>query len=114
VPDPRFAAVIERTLDELPTPFAQRLDNVVVLVEPVWAEDPHTYGLYDGIPLTDRSSGSQDLRGPDRIFLFSRPLTEDFGHDPALLETEIRRTLLHELAHHFGIDDDRLDELGWS
>ena len=50
---------------------------------------------------------------PDKISIYRTPLHEDFGHDPELLEEEIRITVLHELAHHFGVDEDRLDELGW-
>jgi predicted Zn-dependent protease with MMP-like domain len=108
-----FQRTIERTLDELPSEFRRHLDNVEVLVESEWHEQPDLYGLYVGVPLPERSLGSEDLRGPDRVYVFRRPLTEDFGHDATVLAHEIRVTLLHELAHHFGIDDARLAELGW-
>ena len=109
-----FERTIQKTLDELPEQFRERLDNVEIIVESVWQEDPELYGLYEGVPLPERMEGSLDMRGPDRVYLFRRPLVEDFGSDPGTLAHEIRVTLLHELAHHFGIDDDRLTELGWA
>lgn len=107
-----FTRTIQRTLDELPEQFAARMENVEVILESECAEEPDLYGLYDGVPLTERSS--DDAYGPDRIYVFRRPLTEDFGHDPKELAHEVRVTLLHELAHHFGIDDARLEQLGWA
>jgi predicted Zn-dependent protease with MMP-like domain len=108
-----FQRTIERTLDEMPFEFRRHLENVEVLLESEWADEPELYGLYVGVPLPERTTGSMDLRGPDRVYVFRRPLTEDFGGDPSRLAHEIRVTLLHELAHHFGIDDARLVELGW-
>ena len=66
-------------------------------------EDPDLFGLWESSPYL-----------PDKITIFRRPLVEDFGDDPAQLEREIRITVLHELAHYFGIDKDRLDELGYA
>jgi len=109
-----FEQVIERTLDELPQRFRELLVNVEILVDEVNPEEPDIYGLYEGIPLTERMTGSMDLQLPDRVWIYRGPLSEDFGHDAELLATEIRVTVLHELAHYFGIDDDRLDELGWA
>lgn len=109
-----FDRTIARTLAELPPQFRAHLDNVEIIVEAQLDEDPDVYGLYDGIPLTERMLGDDDLRGPDRVYVFRRPLTEDFGGDPAELAREIRVTLLHELAHHFGIGEHRLDELGFA
>lgn len=109
-----FDRTIERTLEELPREFRDRLDNVEIIVDSEWEEDPALYGLYDGIPLPERMSGSMDMRGPDRVYVFRRPLVQDFGDDPRVLAHEIRVTLLHELAHYFGIDESRLDELGWA
>lgn len=109
-----FEATIARTLAELPEQFRRHLDNVEVLVEHECAEEPDLYGLYEGIPLPERAMGSTDLVLPDRVYVFRRPLVEDFGHDARELTHEIRVTLLHELAHHFGIDDARLSELGWA
>ncbi len=64
------------------------------------------------MPLPERGDWAGEL--PDRIRIFRRPLVEEFGDDPAVLEDEIRITVLHELAHYFGIDEDRLDELGYA
>lgn len=109
-----FQRVVARTLDELPAPFSELLDNVAVLVEHEHPDEPDLYGLYEGVPLPERMAGHDDLRGPDRVYVFRRPLVEDFGDDPRTLAHEIRVTVLHELAHHFGIDDERLAELGWA
>ncbi len=70
-------------------------------------------GSTRAFPLTERDSGYAGVL-PDKIEIYRLPLEEEFGHDPELLVEEIRITVVHELAHHFGIDDDRLDELGWS
>ncbi|MCW2925160.1 MAG: hypothetical protein JWM98_2564 [Thermoleophilia bacterium] len=109
-----FDEVIQRTLAELPAPFRDRLDNVQVAVEDEWDEDPDTYGLYEGVPLTERADAFDGFRPPDLVRIFRRPLEEDFGDRPAELARQVRVTLLHELAHHFGIDDARLTELGWA
>lgn len=109
-----FARVVTRTLDELPELFQLALENVVVLVEDVNEGEPDLYGLYDGVPLVERMAGHDDMRGPDYVYVYRRPLIDDFAHDLARLEAEIRVTLLHELAHHFGLDERRLEELGWA
>jgi predicted Zn-dependent protease with MMP-like domain len=109
-----FERTIQRTLDELPEEFRERLENVEIIVDHEWHDDPTLYGLYEGVPLPERMTGSTDLFGPDRVYVFRRPLVEDFGDDPRTLAHEIRVTLLHELAHHFGIDDARLTQLGWA
>ncbi|MCW2962274.1 MAG: metallopeptidase family protein [Thermoleophilia bacterium] len=109
-----FERTVSRTLDELPAQFRDLLENVEILIEGEHWDEPDLYGLYEGIPLTERSSGSTDFQQPDRVYVFRRPLTEDFGHDAATLTHEIRVTLLHELAHFFGIGEDRLSELGWA
>ena len=114
MPSDLFDTTIARALEELPLELRNRLDNVEVIVQGEWPEDPELYGLYDGVPLTERVVGSTDMRGPDRVYVFRRPLVEDFGDDPRRLAHEIRVTLLHELGHYFGIDEDRLDELGWA
>lgn len=114
MPRDLFDQTIERTLAELPPQFRDLLDNVQVIVQGEYEHDPDLYGLYEGIPLPERMGGSEDMREPDRVFVFRRPLVEDFGSDAAELAREIRVTLLHELAHFFGLDDARLDELGWA
>ena len=89
------------------------MSNVEIVVEEENAEDPDLYGLYFGIPLTERDTGYAGVL-PDKIAIYRLPLVEEFGDDPEVLEDEIRITVLHEIAHHFGVDEDRLAELGWS
>jgi predicted Zn-dependent protease with MMP-like domain len=108
----QFDDLVAAALDTLPAPLAALLDNVVVLVEAEPpASDPDLLGLYDGVPLTERDSGYTFVP-PDRILLFRGPLTR-MCHDEDELAEELRVTVVHEVAHHFGIDDDHLDELGW-
>ena len=97
-----FEDHVRRALDGLPPEIARGLDNVAVVVEEADAEDPDLFGLWE----------SQEYM-PDKITIFRRPLVEEFGNDPAELEREIRITVLHELAHCFGIDEERLEELGY-
>jgi predicted Zn-dependent protease with MMP-like domain len=108
-----FEAVVRRALGSLPTELARAMSNVEVVVEDQNPEDPDLLGLYTGIPLTERDSGYAGAL-PDKIEIYRLPLEKEFGDDPALLQEEIRVTVLHELAHHFGIDEDRLDELGFA
>ena len=100
-------------LEGLPPELRTAMENVEIVVEDENPEDPDLLGLYLGIPLTERDSGYAGAL-PDKIAIYRIPLEEEFGHDPALLEEEIGITVVHEVAHHFGIDDDRLAELGWS
>ena len=103
---------VERALSSLPADLRAAMSNVEIVVEDENAENPDLFGLYFGIPLTERGDYSGVL--PDKIAIYRLPLEEEFGDDPSVLEDEIRITVLHEIAHHFGIDEDRLDELGWS
>ena len=114
MPTDVFELVIDRTLAELPADMRALLENVDILVDDENPEEPDIYGLYEGTPLTERMTGSMDFQLPDRVWIYRVPLSEDFGHDPELLATEIRVTVLHELGHFFGIDEDRLEELGWA
>ena len=110
----RFDELVEAALDQIPDEIASVVRNVVVLVEeePPEDEPDDLLGLYDGVALTERdSSVVQHL--PDRIFLFRGPLL-DMCEDEEELVEEIRITVVHEIAHHFGIDDDRLHELGYA
>jgi predicted Zn-dependent protease with MMP-like domain len=84
---------------------------VAVVVEDENPEDPDLFGLYHGVPLPERGSGYSGAL-PDKISIYRLPLEDEF-EDPAELEDEIRITVLHELAHYFGIDEDRLAELGY-
>jgi predicted Zn-dependent protease with MMP-like domain len=114
-----FERLVERALAGIPAPFRDALAEVAIVVddEPTadqrrengLADDEMLYGLYEGVPRTEYGA---DWAGvPNRITLFRLPLEEDFA-DPAELADEVRITVIHELAHHLGIDDDRLDELG--
>ena len=104
---------MERAVDSLPPELRQAMSNVEIVVEEENAEDPDLYGLYLGIPLTERDGGYAGAL-PDKIAIYRLPLVEEFGDDLEVLEDEIRITVLHEIAHHFGVDEDRLTELGWS
>jgi predicted Zn-dependent protease with MMP-like domain len=97
-----FEETVERALDSLPAPLAAALENVAVVVEDEDPSDPDLFGLWESAEFM-----------PDKITIFRKPLMATFP-DPQELEEEIRITVLHELAHYFGIDEDRLDELGYS
>lgn len=89
------------------------MDNVVVLIEDeAPADDPELLGVYEGTPLTERDGWWAAGALPDRVTIFKGPL-ERLCETPAELREEITITVIHEVAHHFGIDDDRLHELGW-
>ena len=102
---------VARAVASLPPELQAALQNVEISVEEEHPDDRDLYGLYEGVPLPERGDWAGLL--PDRIRIFRLPLVESFP-DPAELEEEIRVTVLHELAHYFGIDEDRLDELGYA
>ena len=108
-----FDQLVEEALDSLPAEIAARVHNVVVLVEEqAPPEDPDLLGIYDGVALTERAANhAGDL--PDRILLFRDNLLA-MCETPEQLADEVRITVVHEIAHHFGIDDVRLDELGYA
>ncbi|MGB5953753.1 MAG: metallopeptidase family protein [Ornithinimicrobium sp.] len=107
-----FEAAVADALDEVPQGLLDQLDNVVFFVEDEPpADDPQLLGVYDGTPLTERDHAGADL--PDRITIFRGPLTRMCADRTELIE-EITVTVVHEIAHHFGIDDERLHELGWA
>jgi predicted Zn-dependent protease with MMP-like domain len=108
-----FETHVERALESLPPDLRRAMSNVEIVVEDENSEDPDLFGLYLGIPLTERGEGYAGAL-PDKIAVYQWPLEDEFGDDPLVLEDEIRVTVLHELAHHFGIDEERLSELGWS
>ena len=97
---------------KLPPEFAQAMENVAVIVED-HAEGRNLYGLYEGIPLTRRGPMSYGGVMPDRITLYQDTISAHC-HNEAELIAQIRKTVIHEIAHHFGIGDPRLKELGWS
>jgi predicted Zn-dependent protease with MMP-like domain len=106
-----FEDHVRAALDALPPELARALDNVTVAVEDEHPDDPDLFGLYEGVPLPERGERYAGHL-PDRITVYRLPLEDSFP-DPGELEREIRITVLHELAHYFGIDEDRLSELGY-
>jgi predicted Zn-dependent protease with MMP-like domain len=111
--DEQFEDAVSDALDEIPAELAELMDNVVVLVdqEPP-PDDPDLLGVYEGTPLTERDSWWAAGALPDRVTIFKGPL-ERMCESAAELREEIAITVIHEVAHHFGIDDKRLHELGW-
>ncbi|HEV8546079.1 MAG TPA: metallopeptidase family protein [Candidatus Limnocylindrales bacterium] len=115
----RFERLVERALAGIPSPFRECLPEVAIVIDDQPTRDQlrdndldaddTLYGLYEGVPRTDY--GADWLTVPNRITLFRLPLEEDFP-DPDDLAEEVRITVIHELAHHLGIGDDRLGELG--
>ena len=115
----RFRRLVERALDEIPNELAERMDNVVILLrnQPT-AEELESVGLgprqtllglYIGQPLTNRGFYGETL--PDRIMIYQQPIEGICRSEDEIVE-QVRETVLHEVAHHFGIDDERLDEIG--
>jgi predicted Zn-dependent protease with MMP-like domain len=114
-----FEALVERALAGIPPPFNRALNEVAIVIadEPTSHElrengldrDDALYGLYDGVPRTEW--GYDQVPYPNKITLYRLPLEEDFP-DPRELAQEVRETVIHELAHHLGIDDERLHQLG--
>jgi predicted Zn-dependent protease with MMP-like domain len=113
MPEPEFEEAIADALDSIPTELTSILTNVVILVEAdPPPEHPDVFGLYEGVPLTERDSWWAAGSLPDRITIFRNPILAACTTVDQVLD-EVRITVVHEIAHHFGIDDDRLDELGW-
>ena len=116
----RFLSLVRSALDGLPSPYRDWLANVDVVVEPrprprhlrSAGLDPSEmlFGLYEGVPLTERTS-DYGLVLPDKITIFQEPLEQAFSDDVELV-SEVRTTVIHELAHHFGISDEELERLG--
>lgn len=118
----RFGALVTRALDELPDLVREHMDNVAVVIED-WptdeayarlglAPDDWLFGLYEGTPLLERGITAADPLLPDKITIFKGPLEEACETEDQMTD-EIRRTVVHEIAHHFGIDEDRLREMGY-
>jgi predicted Zn-dependent protease with MMP-like domain len=107
--DEQFDEHVRAALDLLPEDIAEGLENVAVVVEDESPEGPWILGTFFGYP---RSEPTPSGALPARVVIYKRPLEESFP-EPAELERQIRITVLHELAHYFGIDEDRIDELGY-
>ncbi len=104
----RFETLVAEALDSLPGWIVRAMDNVEVFVEDRSPEGRgDLLGLYEGIPLTSRGSNYTNVL-PDRITLFMRPIVRESGGDPDRLQAIVRHTVSHEVAHHFGISDERL------
>ena len=111
-----------RVLDELPEEFRRQLHNIEIVVQKrpskhqltemdLESHEEVIYGLYEGVPLPDRSTFDPPIL-PDKITLFSEPLLSDFP-DPDELREQIRFTVIHEIGHYFGLDDDEIEKLGY-
>lgn len=107
---PDFERLIQDTLDSLPPDLREQISNVEVVVEDEPPPGQRLLGLYRGVPLTRRGSNYSGVL-PDKITIYRRPLERFYGHDPELLSRQIRHVVLHEVAHHFGISDQRLIEI---
>ena len=109
----RFEELVSDALDRVPPELAELMTNVVVLVEDdPPPDDPDLLGLYDGTPLTERDSTYAGVL-PDRILIFRNPTLDMCESEEEVVE-EVHITVVHEIAHHFGIDDERLHELGYA
>ena len=114
-----FYELVERALEGLPPELSRLLDNVAIVVDdwpeystPLVSGEPEDtlYGLYEGVPLTERGAGYFGVL-PDKVTIFRGPLERDFAKDE--LEEQVRITVVHEIAHYFGFEEEQLEELGW-
>jgi predicted Zn-dependent protease with MMP-like domain len=108
----RFDELVSNALDLIPLELAAAIDNVVVLVADRNLEEPDLLGLYEGVALTERDSNYAGSL-PDTITIYREALLDICDSDDEVVD-EVAVTVIHEIAHHFGIDDDRLHELGWA
>jgi len=111
VSDERFEELVGEALDTIPPRLACAMDNVVVLIEPRHPDEPGLLGLYEGIALTERDS-TYGWVLPDRITVYREALLDICADEDEVVE-EVAITVVHEVAHHFGIAEERLHELGW-
>ena len=110
-PGARFEALVLEALDELPGWVRERMENIEVVVEDESPPGgPSLLGLYEGVPLTERADYVWAL--PDRITLYRRAIEDEAGGDEETLRRVVAETVIHEIAHFFGISDERLHELG--
>lgn len=122
--DEEFEAAVQDALDSIPEEFLDELENVAFIVadEPdeedfegdgVYSEQGDLLGLYDGLSIDERANGYGYAEYPDTITMFKRP-HERLSDDPAIVREEIRRTVVHEIAHYFGMDEDQVDDMGYA
>jgi predicted Zn-dependent protease with MMP-like domain len=119
-----FEGLVAEAIDSLPKEFLERLENVEVVVSDWPSRDDleevglgprdrfGLFGLYHGVPQIRRTS--QYMHFPDLITIFRGPIEAAAGGDPDRIRSEVRKTVIHEVGHHYGISEERLDELGWS
>ena len=105
-----FELLVAEAVEDIPEPFSSALDDVALIVDS-HAEGRSLYGLYEGHPITTGTMPSGAF--PPRITIYMHPMVDHF-RDPAVLRHQVRVTVLHELGHHMGLDEDRLDELGYA
>lgn len=108
----RFEELVGDALDLIPPELTRAIDNVVVLIEPRNPEDPHLLGLYQGIALTDRIDSQYGGALPDTVTIYREPIL-GICDTAEQVVNEVAITVIHEMAHYFGIDESRLHELGW-
>ena len=106
-----FQEAVQAALEALPNDLREAMSNVAIVLEDEPPDGEPLLGLYQGVPLTHRSSAYAGA-APDKISIYRGPLERLYGHDPDLLRAKIEHVVLHEIAHHFGISDERLRELG--
>lgn len=111
LPMERFEELVSNALDAIPERLTRLMDNVVILVEDINPDEPSLLGLYEGIALTERG---HEYAGtlPDRIFIYRLPTLHMCATEAQVVD-EVATTVVHEIAHHFGIDEERLHALGW-
>jgi predicted Zn-dependent protease with MMP-like domain len=109
----RFEELVAEALDSIPPALGELMENVAVVVADR-GRDPHLLGLYEGVPLTERQFyGAGGMVMPDRITIYRLPILRLCRTESQVVH-QVRVTVIHEVGHHFGIDDDRLSELGWA
>jgi predicted Zn-dependent protease with MMP-like domain len=108
--DKAFAELVEDSVASIPDDLRRLISNVEIVVDDEPPPGEPLLGLYEGVPLTRRTSGYSGVL-PDKITIYRGPLERHYGHYPRALRREVRRVVLHELAHHFGISDERLVEI---
>jgi len=108
IPHDRFGLIVQDAIDLIPDELGAVLDNVAIVIEDSAPDEPDLLGVFDGVPITKRNG----LESPSVITIFRHPLCASATDERELID-EVAITVIHELAHAAGIDDDRLDELGW-